>query len=627
MADKHNTDHHTGNFRGLTDDEIKTLKSHWNALELSVEYCRPFWDKALRMDKLYHGELPEELDGTMSKVMLRLPMSIVQNESPRKAASLFSSQQFFNLRAANRMLEPHADAATQWLLYHARERNRIFPRVLPTLDRIGIYGTGYRSVLHTPVTEYVDGKKRIRNAIVSENVDFWNVLPSPTGGMVNPLDPGSEEGVDWLHRIKYLSTSQLKALSTKRYANKRMIEKMLASTKRVEGSEGDFNIDAEYREQSKLCMTDDEQSDWMTRLRRSEKEGIDGRWRCIWTFWRDRWVLIGEGQYPLVDSPPLLDWIPLAKYVDTPDMDNWFGTGLIEICEDVLLAFLLNFNMRLDYLATTMNPSKFIRDDIVKMNGGDSTDFDPRPNALYKVNPRIDDIRKAVWYDRFPEISPQAFMEETSFKQLLQEITAQPNYMKGMGGQGTLANETATGIVSLIEEGTARSSMRTINTEYIGLHDELMLMLKWGRKYVWEDQEIRVQGQDGYPWMMIDHEAIDDGYGIELQGARSLIHKNEMVKRMMSVLPILIGNPAVPGQQELIRQTLAELDVFANVDEIVGMRGQQAPPQLTTGAGAGMGGIPTVQNEAQAVRQAGPRPGQGAQPMQRPAGTPASFAV
>ena len=613
----------TDEYAGLSTEQQAVMRRHFNALEVSTDYVRPYFDRFIRMDELYHGVVPSELDCTFSKVMLRIPFSTVQNELPRSAASLFSGDDFFQLVANDKEMESAADAARFWLNDTARRRNRIYPRILPTLTRVGIYGTGYRIVTHTPITKHKSvrqprgmfagvpsdfetvNEEMTQLGIVSQNIDIWNGLPAPNGGMANCLDPEAGEAVEWFHWIDYVSDTKLKAMRAKRFANGEAITRMMAAPKsQTPGSE--YAIDIEYREKSKAASSDQTTSDWIERLRMEKKEGIEGRHRCVWTFFRDRWILVGEGRFLLYDGPPLLDWFPVAKYVDTPDLDNWFGTGLLETCEDIILAYLLTFNFRMDYLATTLHPTKFVRDDIVKTNGGNLVDFDPTPYGMFQFPRKIQDIQRAIWYDRFPELSPQAFMEETSFKQLLQEITAQPNYMKGMGGAGTLANETATGIVSLIEEGTARSSLRALNLEYIGLHDELMLMLKWGKKYIWEDQEVRnLTAPDGWPWMLVPQNSIDDSYGIELMGTRSLIHKNEMVKRMMSILPMLVNNPNVPGQRELLREVMKSVDVFRNPDSILGPA-NPAPPMLGAGGAPGMGGTPTVQNQGRSMAAAMP---------------------
>jgi hypothetical protein len=611
--------------RGHSSEQKKALRRCEDAREISAEYCRPFFDKFVRLIELYSGDVPDELDCTHAKVMLRIAFSIVQNEIPRSAASVLSTSEFFDLEANDKSLEYAKDAAREWLLYQARKKNRIFPRILPTLGRVGIMGNAYRAVTHTPIVRKHETREpsgsfagipfgyetKVKTTqemgIVSQNIDTFSIMPSPNGTVINPLDPETQEGLEYLLWIDYFSKRRLKALQKKKYANAEEIQRML--DRGVRPHSDPHQIDAEYRERARSATIDDSQPDWIQEIR-LRKTNLDARFRGVWHFFRDEWILLGEDRHLIYQGPPLLDWFPVAHYVETPGLNTFFGVGLVEACEDVILSYLLNYNFRMDYLAGTLHPTKFVRDDIVKMNGANVVDFDPTPYGMFKFPAKVRDIQKAIWYDRFPEISPQAFMEETNFRQLLQEISSQPNYMKGMGGVGTLANETATGIVSLIEEGTAVSSMRALTLEYTGLHDELMLMLKWGAKYVSRDQDVRVpRSDDGWAWHEIDHRAIVDEYGIELMGTRNLAHKNEMVKRMLQVLPMLMNNPQVPGQKELLQQTLEKLGVFTNLDAILGPGvGQGQPIQLPgqVSPGAGLGGAATLANETQAVAGALP---------------------
>lgn len=615
--------------KGLSSDEIKDLNQAEDAYKVSEQFVRPHFDRFLRCNRLYHRRIPEELECTFSQVMLPMAFSVVQNELPRSAANLFSGNDFFSLEANDPELESAKDATKAWLLHVARNQNKLFPRIMPTLTRVGMYGTAYRLVSYTPIKKWKNvptgtddygaptgfqdkTRAELQMGIVGQNVDIWNILPSPNATFVNHRDGEAVEAAEWVCFIDYMSQSKAESwLKKARWVNHKGLKAMLgAGTAKAKGEQ---KIDAEYRAAAQSSMLDSDTTDWIDMIREKETT-LQQRYRIVWTWFRDKWICVGEDKYLLYSGPPLLDWIPIAKYQDTPDPDCWFATGLVETVEDVILAYLLNFNMRLDYLATTLHPQKFIRQDIADDVANQGRDFDPVPYGLVKFSKKIQDIQKAIWYDRFPEISPQAFMEETGFKQLMQEITAQPNYMKGMGGAGTLANETATGIVSLIEEGTARSTLRAINLEYFGLQDELTLYLKWGKKYAWADQEVRITSPDGWPWQMVPADAIDDAYGIELCGTRMLNHKNETVKRMLSVLPLLINNPNVPNQQALHREAIKQMDIFSNPSELF-TAPAAGPGMLQPQAGPGTGGASTVQNETQAVAGA------------MPSRTPASFAI
>ncbi len=588
--------------KGLSSDEIKTYKRTKEAFEDSKDFVKPYFDKFLRFLKLYRGVLPDALSATYSQLMINIPFSIVQNELPRSLGRVVGEKQFFVLEPHDPLLEIESEGATSWLHYQAQTRNRLYPRALGAFTSTHVFGTGYRVISHAYIPRHTQGNAEPFLDISGENVPIWNIWPARNGGLVNSLDNSAQGCAEWIHWITYKSEDWLKANARKAGFKQDQIAKMLRST--PDSRQDKDAIDLEYTEEDNLTQNDGnvENDALPIEYNRENRNNSMKRWRCVWTFFRNRWVLVGEGKYLIYEAPPQLDWIPLAKYVDTPDFDNWYGIGMLEMVEDVILAFLMNYGFRFDYLSQVFHPSKYIRDDIANANPG--CDFDPSPDATYRFPKNVRNIAEAIWYDRFPEISQQTFIEDTGLRTLLQEITAQPNYSKGMGGAGTLANETATGIVSLIEEGTARSTMRSLNMESIGLHDELMLYLKYAEKYVWNDQRIRVnQPNKAVPWANIRQESLTDQYGIELQGTKQLVHKTEAMQQMVSLLPMLIGNPAVPGQQELIRQTLDATDAYTNVDKIVGPT-QEAPllpPAGPTPGGGGAGGQPTLQNEAQAI--------------------------
>jgi len=617
----------TGEYAGLSPEQINALKRVKDAYEVSEEFVRPYFGKFRRMNDLYHDVIPSELDCTYSKIMLSTAFAIVQNEIPRAASMLFSREEFFRLHASDPYFEDSARAVQAWLEYQARERNRIFPRILSTLTRQSVYGTAFRAITHSPRVRhktrrvpsqsvagipmgFTDEKEEETSlGIHAQNIDVWNVLPSPNARFVNQLDNEDFEAAEWMLWIDYMSGAKLRKMSGKRGMDEGQIKAMFDWVKK--GGCEEQTVDEEFKQQvyphdGAGGGLDDNVTDWMQRLRSGEKPDIEKRYRCMWAFFRDKWYLIGEGRFVLYDGPPLLDWFPIAAYSDTPDPDSIYGTGLIEKCEDIILSKHLNVNHRHDYLAGTLHPSSFIRDDIIRANGGNTTDFDPAPYQTFSFPKTVTDIQRAVLRDRFPDISPQAFQEATAYAQELQDVTGQTDYMKGRSGAGALSNETATGITALIDEASNRVQMRSLNLEYGGLHDELMLMLKWGAKYAFDDEYIRIASRKGFPWMTVPHEAITDGYGIELVGSRQLVHRGEMLKRLITVLPMFMNNPNVPGQGEMMRQVNEKFELFDNPDQIFAPSGGggMLPAAAVGNPAAGMGGAQTMGNDIQAVQGA-----------------------
>jgi hypothetical protein len=587
---------------GLNAEQQKDLSLYREMKRLAEEFCEPYFENFVRYDNLYRGQVPDELDGTFSKVVFPLAFTAVQDEIPRMASSIFSSPDFFSLQANSPVLDPMSDAAEAWLKYQVTEKMQLFPRIIPTLQSQAMHGTGYQKVSHKYTVGTKDGKQIKRSIITSQHKDIFSIMPLPGGGIVNPDDGEQENGVDGLFDLEYYSADYLKREGEKGRFNLQQINRMIASDSG--SSEGDHK-QREYQQQTQSGGNSNSIGGLGEASQRKNDAHKDSknRYACQWFYQRNKWMLVAEDQWLIYSGKPLLDCFPIAKYIDTPNGNDWYGTGLIEVAEDIIHATLLNTNHRFDYLAGTLHPTKWIRQDVYDLNSGNTNAFDPEPYGINLLPKAVNDIRSAVWYDRFPDISSQAFLEDNNLKTAMQEATAQPNYSKGQGGAGTLANETATGITSLIDQGNSRSQLKALITEHTGLHDQLKLVLKWGAKHMTDDEEIPITGEGGYPWRMVESEAITDGYSIRLSGTRQLNQKQTALRNMMSQLPFLVNNPSVQNQPELLSQMMSKSDTWDNVDNIVvgtppPGTGGQPPPQE---APPNVAGESSLQNDMQSV--------------------------
>ncbi|MDO9541682.1 MAG: hypothetical protein Q7J98_05110, partial [Kiritimatiellia bacterium] len=132
-----------------------------------------------------------------------------------------------------------------------------------------------------------------------------------------------------------------------------------------------------------------------------------------------------------------------------------------------------------------------------------------------------------------------------------------------------------------------------------------MLILKWAKDWVTTDQEIKgdVAGPAG--WEIIDAETINDSYGITLNGTRQLTQKAATVQKMMALLPLFLNNPNVPGQKELLRQTMEKSGLFENIGMILGEVGAPQPAmgmeQGQPGTPGMIGGQGALENQGRSV--------------------------
>jgi len=130
-----------------------------------------------------------------------------------------------------------------------------------------------------------------------------------------------------------------------------------------------------------------------------------------------------------------------------------------------------------------------------------------------------------------------------------------------------------------------------------GFHDCVDMTMRFGHKYKQQNEIIRT-GADGMPWEEIDHEAITDGYGIMVTGTRQMDMAEEAFKKMLSLAPLLLNDPNVRGKTEIQRQLLEKSNVFDNTDLILHGDAEISPLGDMMQQAPGVGGIPTLQNEA-----------------------------
>jgi len=598
-------------YDGLNEAQKKSLKNYRDSLTQSIEFVRPYFEKFIRFMRLYAGERPAEIDSTYSQIMLWYPFSIIDQELPVTLRSMFSNPDWINLEAMEYQYERHSKVATRWLKYQLEKVQRIQQTIVPTAQSTHIFGTGYRFYSHKyipkPKTQtreisgmmgMVEGLEQSttteqQGLISGGYMNIFNVYPAPFGGMVNSPDGTDENKAPYVIVMTFPTEKEIQAEVEKGNFDKDQAAKLFASPLETK------DPSAEYKDQ--LSKIDGgwqsfTKPEW---IRKAAARGlnVDKRRRVAWMMSGDNWKAVGEDKYMLYDDKPLLAATPLAKFTGTYDLDNWFGLGLIEPCEDLVISMIMNFNHRMDYLAGIFHPPTYLPQRLIDDCGGDLGAFDPEPYKTLAYNHKQfpNGIGSYIYHDRNDEIDQQAFVEENQMQSYLQQII-------GQHPASSLDGNNATTTAALMSKDVARGMLRAINIENSGIHDSAWLTLKLGAKHIEDDQWIRVSNADGFPWQQVDKDAITDGYGVQVTGAKDLQIAEITFRRMLSVAPMLLQSPRVRGQVEALRQ-LASKGGFENVDSI--MLGEQspAPPQSQGQPGgapspiAAAGGAPTVQNE------------------------------
>jgi len=605
--------YYTGEYKELTIEQKEDVRTHRDGLTCAQDYCKPYFEKAVRFCRLFDGYLPPELNSTFSKVMLNLAFSTVQNEIPRSTRA-FTFEQYFKLKPQDPSLELYADEATNWLKYQMEQVQKLPRNIVAPLQSTHICGNGYMVYGHRykPRTKIdrVESSRAmgipvgfedkesvvgVDSIITGQFAHFFSILPLPGGCNVNEVDDSSESVVDGLFWTHYMTEEKIKENVKKHGWNKDQVGWMI-DKKGSDGNDPAQDYIGQLGDTTKGGMYGGDPQ-WISSIRGTNKN-LSHRYRTEWFFKRDRWIVMGEGRYLLWAGKPLINAIPVANFRAMPVMNNWFGKSLIDVSEDIIIAILQNFNARLDYLAQQLHPTMYVSDRIVGHNGGDKSVFDPKPYNIVEFPGSITDIRTALFHDRYPELPQQAFIEQGELEKMKQKITGQPDYMSGLGS-GSQADAHATGFQGLLSEGMAQSLMRSVNIENTGIMDCLWLTMKYASKYVDEDVLIRMEEAGGPPWVQIANEAITDGYGIEICGSKALSVQDEAFRKMLSMAPLLLNNQNVGNQKLLLKNMMDSAAVFEDVNAIIGPEQQMNPMLAMGGEEGGMSGAANGQGPIQ----------------------------
>ena len=561
-----------------SDKNKELLQSFRKAFEISKQYVEPQFELAIRLYKLWKGQIPSELEATYTHVNLPLAHSTVQERIPKHLTTYFSTPDFISLDAKSPRSEFFKDQAELWLRDLLTNKFNLRFSLFPTIQDVEIFGNGYRR----PQVIWKNGEPQI----VSGPVNYFQVLPAPNGGLVNPYEFTSEAAVDYVFIVDWLDEDRIKKLVDRGYFNKEESGKLLA------GKPENQSWTDTYRDQVSNIVggiTYDGPGSW--RQQAQSQKGLKQRRRCVFWMKHDKLTIVAEDRYVLYDGPPILpDKINIVNYRAVRDGTDWFGISSLEMIEDILLAIGLNLNMRLEYLIRVMCPTKWIRQDIHGMHSGkDWTE----PNATFEFPDSVDDIRKAIHYDRLTDVPQQAFLEDTALKFFMQEIGGMPNYSKGMAGAGALGNETATGITSLISQASARFLMEAEQLEYGGLKQECEMLLQLGSKFITDRQQIRdPMAEDGFGWTTIEPEQISDNFTVRTHGTAYLTDQQQNVQKMLAWVPILLNQAQAGGVNvnEVLRQGNEVMDVFPDPDDLF----IQQEPSLQVPIGQGSAAIPGI---------------------------------
>jgi len=580
----------------------KTVKKFRDLFLLASENCQPHFEQAARMYALFRGMKPWQLQGTSAQIMVNLAFAMVEERKIKLKKNIFGGEDFLSLDALHPRYESGREQAEAWLRNTLRDESQIniLESIDPTLQSALVMGNGYRMPF---ARKNKDGKWYVS----SRDVDFFQILPIPGGGKINPQDSQADDALPGFFHIDWMEDSQIKALSAFPGYRKDAAEELFKSGAVVESG-----VDNQYRAISNIIGSvnyGQGRNNWRTRINDITPEGDNGRRRRVVNWFSradNKWRIIAQDLYMVYEGPlPMGDGIlPLVNYKITNDFSSFWGIGAIEMVEDLIVAYLLNKNYRIDHLAGVMFPSTWIRDDL--MAGRPESDFYQRPYAIHTFPRTVTKLADAMTVDRRPEVSPQTFLEDNDFKSLMETVGGAPNMAETLGGSNAVGS-SATGTLSFINQASGRVDAESVLLEYGGVSQEARQLLILAGKYISDEDFIRnAKSPNGTGWMSVDAENLGDFYVVKTNGVKNTSDAQQKFSRLLSLYPFWNGSPLV--DQYSLHKEIAEASGVSNLVSLIKAPSPEAqgasPMQSPVAEPGGLAAPQNVRNPNRSVQGA-----------------------
>ena len=568
------------------------IKLYRDLFLMASEAVQPHFELASRMYALYRGKKPWQLDGTSAQVMVNLAFAMCEERKIKLKKNMFGGEDFVSLEALHPRFESGRDQAEAWLRNTLRDESQVnmLQSIDPTLQSALALGNGYRM-------PYARKRKNGSWFVSSRDVDYFQILPIPGGGKINPQNFEDDDALPGFFFIDWMTDDQIQNLSAFPGYNKDAAKSLFDT-----GVVTESGIDNQYREISNIIGAvnyGQGKNNWRTRINDAIPTGGKGRRRRVVNWFSrtdNKWRIIAQDLYMIYEGPlPMGEGIlPLVNYKITNDFSNFYGIGAIEMVEDLIVAYLLNKNYRLDHLSRVMFPALWIREDI--MGGRPESDFYQRPYAIHTFPRTVQRLSDAMTTDRLPEVSPQTFMEDNDFKSLMETVGGSPNMAETLGGSNAVGS-SATGTLSFINQASGRVDAESILLEYGGLSQECRQLLILAGKFVNEEEFIRnAKSPNGTGWMSVDAENLGDFYIVKTHGTKSTADENAKFSRMLALYPMWNQNPQI--DQYSLNKEIAGASGVSNLSALV-----RSPTSETQGGSQGVdseaaepGGLAAPQN-------------------------------
>jgi len=278
---------------------------------------------------------------------------------------------------------------------------------------------------------------------------------------------------------------------------------------------------------------------------------------------------------------------PFVKCVYIPELNDFYGIGLVEIERD--LQHLLNetINQRIDNLSLALNtPIRY-----KKNSGINPQKLVMKPGGLYGSEDMND-----IVFERIPFNANDSFVQASEIERWAQEVSGITKLTLGMGGSDQ--NQTATGMNILAQASANRLGIIARLFENTGLKEIAKMFYQLDYQFL-EDEEIRrILGKEmpAEGFMLPSPEVISKNYDFIPAGVFTMDNRQGKALRLIQFANIYRGHPRFK-EDSAMKKIYSLMDIGDDPAEMVRTDDEmlkyfEATMGLQNGIGANMQGQP-----------------------------------
>lgn len=256
----------------------------------------------------------------------------------------------------------------------------------------------------------------------------------------------------------------------------------------------------------------------------------------------------------VVDNPFEHGQKPYVRVVDHYQEHEFWGIGEIEPLEGLQDSMNALQNLRIDNVKVAMNVMFIGHPD----NIADPADLQVKPGGFVRVTDKALPVQQALQPLELGDVTASAFEEVEQLERMTEKVSAVTGYTGGTDAESNNpAAKTATGVVTIAEQGNTRFALKVRLAELTGLK---ALAEQFGsilQQFMPEQMVLRIHGPRGaYEFRQVTQEGIQGALDYDIETQSSTITESMRRDEKLSLFQMLFEFLPPSGQMAMIEDIL-----------------------------------------------------------------------